>query len=102
MYWCIEITLFNYFQIELLIYRRKGKTKYLVTDTIFTLELRNKSKTKLSNLSLSIAAKMPSPSVAMHWFRKGLRLHDNAALLAAVEIAKQVSALGRQNSNVNV
>lgn len=26
-----------------------------------------------------------SRPVAVHWFRKGLRLHDNPALLAALE-----------------
>jgi len=29
--------------------------------------------------------KMKKPVVSMHWFRKGLRLHDNPALLAAVQ-----------------
>ena len=28
---------------------------------------------------------MPSPAVALHWFRKGLRLHDNPALLEAAQ-----------------
>ena len=70
----------------------------------FHLKTTEQVQNKLEQpLTLSqTAAKMPSPLVAMHWFRKGLRLHDNAALLAAVEIAKQVSALGRQISNVTL
>ncbi|EGD83498.1 DNA photolyase [Salpingoeca rosetta] len=33
---------------------------------------------------------MSGGAVSIHWFRKGLRLHDNAALLAALKGAKQV------------
>ena len=50
---------------------------------------------KMSSSSASSAAAV----VAMHWFRKGLRIHDNAALLAAVELAKQVTYFGREISS---
>lgn len=33
--------------------------------------------------------------VVIHWFRKGLRLHDNPALVRAVEYAKQNKAIVR-------
>lgn len=33
--------------------------------------------------------------VVIHWFRKGLRLHDNPALVRAVEYAKQNKAVMR-------
>ena len=36
---------------------------------------------------------MSQHKVAIHWFRKGLRLHDNPALCAAVERAAVVFPL---------
>eukprot|EP00980_Cylindrotheca_fusiformis_P010559 scaffold2334_cov118-Cylindrotheca_fusiformis.AAC.31 len=32
---------------------------------------------------------MKNKNISMHWFRKGLRLHDNPALMHAMEIAKK-------------
>ena len=49
-------------------------------------------------MSSSSSASSAAAVVAMHWFRKGLRIHDNAALLAAVELAKQVCGFGREIS----
>jgi cryptochrome len=40
----------------------------------------------VSSAALSM---MSSKSISMHWFRKGLRLHDNPALLHALEKAKK-------------
>jgi hypothetical protein len=37
-----------------------------------------------------MAAAASSGRVAVHWFRKGLRLHDNPALLAACSAATTV------------
>ena len=32
-------------------------------------------------------------AVSIHWFRKGLRLHDNPALLAALTAAEHVAPI---------
>lgn len=38
-------------------------------------------------LSITMAMTKPASKVSMHWFRRGLRLHDNPALLAALDDA---------------
>lgn len=43
----------------------------------------------VSSVALSI---MTNKNVCMHWFRKGLRLHDNPALLHALEAAKRTES----------
>jgi cryptochrome len=40
-------------------------------------------------LSSAALSTMTNKNVSMHWFRKGLRLHDNPALLHALETAKK-------------
>ena len=37
--------------------------------------------------TLATGTMKPSSGVSMHWFRKGLRLHDNPALLQSLELA---------------
>ena len=40
--------------------------------------------------SMATAGKSRDECVAIHWFRHGLRLHDNPALLQAMQKAKKV------------
>lgn len=46
--------------------------------------------TTTSKHTKSSSTTMKKPVVSMHWFRKGLRLHDNAALLTATSLENVV------------
>ena len=48
------------------------------------------SKGATTATGTSSSSSSPSSKVAIHWFRKGLRLHDNPAFLYACENAEQV------------